>query len=189
LRRSIQSALAAPGGAEAFSLNRLTWYHDRFLRHGGAYPDPLFRLFRPEAVSVEDSGAHSGFVPHGRTGRLRGDLLHFTYANFFNQLEKLNDYAQRGSDDLRAAGKKGGVAAGLGHGLWRFFFMYGLKRGFLDGRAGFLMAAHASFYTFLKYVRVNEGSWGEALYRARGPAGDASRQGRRDGENGAEVQI
>ncbi|MDR2727184.1 MAG: glycosyltransferase family 2 protein, partial [Deltaproteobacteria bacterium] len=35
-----------------------------------------------------------------------------------------------------------------------------LKCGFLDGRAGFINAAHGSFYAFLKYMRVGEGSWG-----------------------------
>ena len=38
--------------------------------------------------------------------------------------------------------------------------MYVRKMGLLDGRAGFLMAAHTSFYTFLKYVRIHEGGWG-----------------------------
>jgi glycosyltransferase involved in cell wall biosynthesis len=192
LRESIRNALAAPGEAGAFSLNRLTWYYDRFLRHGGAYPDRLFRLFRPEALSIEESGGHPQFVPRGKTGRLQGDLLHFTYASFQNQLEKLNVYAQRGSAALQAEGKKGGVMAGLGHGLWRFFSMYCLRLGFLDGRAGFLMAAHTAFYTFLKYARVNEGSWGESLYRdgAAAATGDPARwRGRRDGETDAGIQI
>ena len=174
LAHSIQNALASPGDRTAFSMPRRTWYFDRFLRHGGSYPDRLFRLFRPESIRIQESGAHQQFRPSGPYGDLEGDLLHYTYANFFNQMDKLNDYAQRGARDLERKGKRGGIAAGLGHGLWRFFSMYILKRGFLDGRAGFLMATHTAFYTFLKYIRINEGTWGAPYTAGLPPAEHAA---------------
>lgn len=161
LRASILQAITAPGENTAFSMPRRTWYFDRFLKHGGCYPDRLFRLFRPEAIQIDNQGAHQKFVPRGSFGTLSGDLLHYTYSSFANQLEKLNDYAERGARDLEARGKRGGVLRGLIHGTWRFLDMYVLRLGLLDGRAGFLMAAHTSFYTFLKYVRIHEGSWGK----------------------------
>ena len=174
LAHSIQNALASPGDRTAFSMPRRTWYFDRFLRHGGSYPDRLFRLFRPESIRIQESGAHQQFRPSGPYGDLEDDLLHYTYANFFNQMDKLNDYAQRGARDLERKGKRGGIAAGLGHGLWRFFSMYILKRGFLDGRAGFLMATHTAFYTFLKYIRINEGTWGAPYTAGLPPAEHAA---------------
>ena len=174
LAHSIQNALASPCDRTAFSMPRRTWYFDRFLRHGGSYPDRLFRLFRPESIRIQESGAHQQFRPSGPYGDLEGDLLHYTYANFFNQMDKLNDYAQRGARDLERKGKRGGIAAGLGHGLWRFFSMYILKRGFLDGRAGFLMATHTAFYTFLKYIRINEGTWGAPYTAGLPPAEHAA---------------
>lgn len=160
LRDSILEAIAAPGDKTAFSMPRRTWYFDRFLKHGGCYPDRLFRLFRPDAIRIENNGAHQKFVPAGSYGDLSGDMLHYTYCSFMNQLEKLNDYAERGARDLEAKGRNGGVLVGLVHGTWRFIDMYFRKLGVLDGRAGFLMAAHTSFYTFLKYVRIHEGGWG-----------------------------
>ncbi len=160
LRKSILAALENPGDKTSFSMPRLTWYFDGFLRHGGCYPDRLFRLFTPKGVRIENSGAHQKFVPTGPYGELQGDMIHYTYESFRNQLDKLNDYAERGARDLEAKGKKGGVMRGLGHGTWRFVDMYFRKLGLLDGRAGFLMAAHTAFYTFLKYVRIHEGGWG-----------------------------
>lgn len=174
LAESIRNALASPGDRTAFSMPRRTWYFDRFLRHGGSYPDRLFRLFRPESIRIQENGAHQQFRPSGPSGDLEGDLLHYTYADFFNQLEKLNDYARRGARDLERKGKRGGVVAGLGHGLWRFISMYVMKRGFLDGRAGFLMAAHTAFYTFLKYIRINEGTWGAPYTAGLPPAEHAA---------------
>lgn len=166
LRESILQAIANPGDNTSYSMPRRTWYFDRFLRHGGSYPDRLFRLFRPNAIQVDNRGAHQKFVPKGPSGALKGDLLHYTYSSFRNQLEKLNDYAERGARDLEAHGRRGGVIRGLIHGTWRFLDMYVRKLGFLDGRAGFLMAAHTSFYTFLKYVRIHEGAWGKPYNHA-----------------------
>ena len=160
LKADILAALASPGDKTAFSMPRRTWYFDRFLKHGGCYPDRLFRLFLPDAIRIDNNGAHQKFVPAGPYGELSGDMLHYTYCSFQNQLEKLNDYAERGARDLEARGRKGGVLVGLLHGTWRFIDMYIRKLGLLDGRAGFLMAAHTSFYTFLKYVRIHEGGWG-----------------------------
>ncbi|WP_294488705.1 glycosyltransferase family 2 protein [uncultured Mailhella sp.] len=174
LKKSILAALENPGDKSAFSMPRRTWYFDRFLKHGGCYPDRLFRLFRPDAIRIENSGAHQKFVPAGPWGDLDGDMLHYTYCSFQNQLDKLNDYAERGARDLEAQGRKGGVLVGLGHGLWRFVDMYVRKLGLLDGRAGFLMAAHTAFYTFLKYVRIHEGGWG-APYDHGLPEADDSR--------------
>jgi hypothetical protein len=160
LQLSIQNALAAPGDCTAFSMPRRTWYFDRFLYHGGSYPDRLYRLFRPGGIQINNHGAHQQFTPVGPSGKLDGDILHYTYCSFMNQLDKLNDYAERGARDLETHGKKGGILAGLLHGTWRFADMYFRKLGLLDGKAGFLMAAHTSFYTFIKYIRIHEGSWG-----------------------------
>ncbi len=161
LRESILQAITDPGEKTSYSMSRRTWYFDRFLRYGGSYPDRLFRLFRPEAIQVENRGAHQKFVPKGSSGELKGDLLHYTYSSFSNQLEKLNDYAERGARDMEAHGRQGGVLLGFIHGIWRFLDMYFRKLGLLDGRAGLLMALHTSFYTFLKYVRIHEGTWGK----------------------------
>ncbi len=166
LRESILNAIDSPGAATAFSMRGLTWYYDRFLRHGGSYPDRLFRLFRPDSIQIDTHGAHQKFVPSEPIGHLKGNLYHFTYASFRNQLDKLNDYAERGAHDLEAKGRQGGICAALFHAAWRFTDMYLLRMGFRDGKAGFLMAVHTSFYTFLKYIRIHEGDWGYTSIRS-----------------------
>ena len=39
---------------------------------------------------------------------------------------------------------------------WRFFYMYVVRRGFLDGRAGFMLARLGAHFTFMKYARLGE---------------------------------
>lgn len=160
LRASILSATQGSDAPDGFFVPRCSWYYDRFMRHSGWYPDRLLRCFRVGTMNVHVSGAHYSFHPHGKTGQLQGDILHYPYANFRQHLDKINDYAQKGADDLEAKGRRGGLARAIAHGLGRFARIYLLKQGFLDGRAGFINAIHGAMYAFVKYLRIDEGNWG-----------------------------
>lgn len=160
LRGSIEAALADPGEHAGFYTSRSTWYFDRFMKHSGWYPDWLLRVFNKDRMALSASGAHYHFRPEGPTRNLDGDILHYSYRNFFDHLDKINYYAQKGAEDLRAKGRRGGVTPAITHGLGRFFKLYALKKGFLDGRAGFINACAGAFYAFQKYVRIEEkGDW------------------------------
>jgi Glycosyltransferases involved in cell wall biogenesis len=151
----------------AFSVGRKSWYFDRFMEHGGWYPDHILRVFRAGFVEFYQD-AHIHYRPLGRhehlgpkKGQAGGmEIIHYPYIGFFHQLTKLNSYAQQGADAIKATHGRGGIWRGIGHGFARFLRIYLIKRGFLDGRAGFLAAVHGSFYAFLKYARVLESSWG-----------------------------
>ena len=151
----------------AFSVGRKSWYFDRFMKHGGWYPDHILRVFRTGFVEFYQD-AHIHYRPMGSHEHLGGpgvEIIHYPYSGFTHQLTKLNSYAEQGAEAMRARGKRGGILRGIGHGFARFFRIYIQKRGFLDGKAGFLAACHGSFYAFLKYVRVLDASWGAPFDR------------------------
>lgn len=164
IRQSILDASQADNGPAkppvAFSVSRRSWYFDRFMKHGGWYPDHILRVFKTGHVTFSQD-AHIHYHPKGPSAHTnKGEIIHYPYTGFDHQLAKLNVYANQGAEALKASGKKGGVIRGIGHAIARFFRIYILKAGFLDGRAGFLAAAHGSFYAFCKYVRVLDASWG-----------------------------
>ncbi len=158
---SIRELLADPPDLAGCYVNRRSFYFDRFLKHSGWYPDWLLRVFRPGRMQVTASGAHYSFHPQGPTRRLEGEIVHYPYASFREHLEKINYYAEAGAKALRDKGAKGGLAAGLAHGGFRFFKLYLLKLGLLDGRAGFINAAAGAFYAYQKHLRAaEEQPWG-----------------------------
>lgn len=163
LRSKVIEAIAqAPEDMAAYQLSRRSFYFDRFLKHSGWYPDWLSRVFRPALLDVHVSGAHYSFHPKGRTRKLTGgDIVHYPYSNFREHMDKINSYAQQAADEMKQRGKSGGLTKAIAHGAFRFFKLYGLKLGVLDGRAGFINALAGSYYAFQKYVRVEEKSdWG-----------------------------
>lgn len=169
LAEAVRAAIrAAPDNADndiaappvAFSVARRSWYFDRFMKHGGWYPDHILRVFKTGRVTFSQD-AHIHYHPKGPSAHIgTGEIIHYPYTGFCHQLAKLNVYAEQGAEALKAQGKPGGILRGIGHAMARFLRIYILKAGFLDGRAGFLAAAHGSFYAFLKYVRVLDASWG-----------------------------
>ena len=160
LRASIQAALADPDATDGFYTPRSSFYFNRFMKHSGWYPDYLLRVFRADRMEVSASGAHYHFTPLGPTRKLAGDIIHHPYRNFREHMDKINSYAQQGADDLRAKGRKGGLLRAIVHAKIRFIKLYLLKLGFLDGRAGFINALAGFYYTFQKYIRIEEsGDW------------------------------
>ena len=64
--------------------------------------------------------------------------------------------AQVAAEEMHARGKRGGLLKAFLHAKARFIKILFLKRGFMDGRAGWVLAFNAFFYTFQKYIRLTE---------------------------------
>jgi glycosyltransferase involved in cell wall biosynthesis len=163
LKADLTAALAEPGDAGGFYCNRLSFYLDRFIRHSGWCPDLLLRAFRLDSVEIAGTLPHEEFKPTGRTRRLRGDIIHYPYADLAEHVAKINAYTQTGAEELKKRGKSATVGGAVSRGAWKFVRTYVLKRGFLDGRAGFVLAVHSAFYAFQKYLRL------AAMDRPEGP--------------------
>jgi hypothetical protein len=92
----------------------------------------------------------------GRSATLQGALQHYTYRSFAAYLERLERYTARGAADLRRAGVRPSVAALVLRPPARFFRMYFLQLGFLDGLWGLALCTLAAFSVWIKYARLYE---------------------------------
>ncbi|PLZ01480.1 glycosyltransferase family 2 protein [Burkholderia sp. WAC0059] len=157
LAASIRATLAAPG-ADVYALDRLSSFCGQWIRHGGWYPDWIPRLFRRGAARFSDDLVHERLVFDGAAKRLTGKLLHYSYEDVDTVLHKLAAYADAGARQRAAAGGRGSFGKALARGAWAFVRTYLLRAGFLDGRAGFMIAvfnAETVYYRFLKLALLN----------------------------------
>ena len=83
---------------------------------------------------------------------LQGDLLHYTYQNIHHYLVKSAGYAKAWADQREKAGKKATLWQGISHAVGCFVKMYVIRLGFLDGKAGLLLAMLSAHSTFVKYA-------------------------------------
>jgi glycosyltransferase involved in cell wall biosynthesis len=153
LAEEVQSAVQRTDAPDAFSLPRLSSYCGQFMRHGGWYPDRVVRVFRRGKARFSDDIVHESVQVQGAIGQLQQDLLHISYRSLDDVLEKMNRYSSAGAEKLAVRGRRSSLATALGKSLWAFVRTYVLRRGFLDGRLGFVLAcgiAHETWYRYLK---------------------------------------
>ena len=154
LAASIQQAVAGESMHAGYELSRLSNFCGQWMRHGDWYPDRVLRLFRREVGCFSNDLVHERLIVDGRIGRLDGELLHHSMPTLEGALDKMNRYSTGRAEDKRAAGSSGGLASALSHGAWAFLRCYVLRRGFLDGRLGFVLAVYVAENTYYRYLKM-----------------------------------
>jgi glycosyltransferase involved in cell wall biosynthesis len=152
LAASIRDAIHAPQ-ADVYALDRMSSFCGHWIRHSGWYPDWVPRLFRRGAARFSDDLVHERLIFATPAARVAGKLLHYSYEDFETVLRKLDAYSSAGARQRLAAGERSSLGQALARGVWAFVRTYVLRGGFLDGRAGFMIAAYNAqtvYYRFLK---------------------------------------
>jgi len=145
-----------PHGFEAYSMPRLNLYCGRWLRHGDWYPDRKTRLWRRGSARWGGKDPHDKLIVQGETGKLKGDLKHYSMDDLEHHVRKALGYGTIFANQHPAGGA---VIGPLGLWLrpaWRFLRGYVIRRGFLDGWQGFAVARMIAFETFIRYAKVRE---------------------------------
>ncbi|KDM90661.1 glycosyltransferase family 2 protein [Photobacterium galatheae] len=152
LKAEIQATITANPTGIAYKLNRLSDAFGKTIRYSGWSPDWVIRLYRREETQYNDALVHEKVVTDNLTLKpLNGRLLHFTYDNLHHYINKTTKYLKAWTDE-REGRKKAGLGTALLHAFASFLKMYVLKRGFLDGRHGFILAWLSMHSTFVKYI-------------------------------------
>jgi glycosyltransferase involved in cell wall biosynthesis len=172
LRAAIEQALERPeDGVAAFELARKTFYAGRFIEHSGWWPEWRVRLFDRTRGRWTGEDPHDRVAVDGRVDRLAGALHHYAYRDLEHHLDKVNRYTTTMARGLLERGARFSWLDLVVRPPARFLRMYVLRRGFLDGGRGFVLASVGAFYVFLKYAKLWERS------RAARSGGEAPARG------------
>jgi glycosyltransferase involved in cell wall biosynthesis len=153
LAAEIQAILAMPQTAAAYEIPRKSWYCGRFIEHAGWAPDYVTRLVRRGSAKFSDDLVHERLLVSGVTGRLKTPLLHYSFRDFSQVLNKIDLYSTLSARQRYARGQHSSIGKAVLHGLAAFIRTYFFKRGFLDGGHGLALAisnAEGSYYRYLK---------------------------------------
>ncbi|WP_249344350.1 glycosyltransferase family 2 protein [Marinomonas sp. CT5] len=154
LKKSILEAVAQNKDKTAYSINRKSWVFGRFIEHSGWYPDRVTRLYKVKEGHYSDDLVHEKVLlaENVKLESLKGDLTHYTYDDLQHYLVKSASYAKLSADQKEKRGKKTSLSNASLHAFACFIKMYLIKRGFLDGKQGFLLAVLSAHSTFVKYA-------------------------------------
>lgn len=158
LREEIMALVTDARAADGYAVRRQNMFLGRVIRHGGLYPDWQIRLFRRGRARFGERAVHESVTVEGPVGRLQGHLVHRSYEGVADFIDRANRYSSLAAEQMVREGRR--VRAGdlLLRPLGRFLSMYVVKRGFLDGRRGLLLATLYAYYVFMRSAKLWEGT-------------------------------
>jgi glycosyltransferase involved in cell wall biosynthesis len=156
----------------AFSVSRVVFFENRWVRYGDWYPDLLPRLFHKEKGHFEGGRVHERLVIDGETEILEAELYHHTYQDWEDQKKRVARYAELWARDAGERGKKASALAPFTHAGWRILRSFLLKAGFKGGRFGWKLACAQGRETYLKYKALHAWEKGGQRPEVRGQASD-----------------
>jgi len=165
LAAEIQATLVRDPPQAGFRMPRVTWHLGRWIRTTDWYPDSQLRLYHRSRANWPPRRVHESVAAAGEVGRLRHELQHFAYRDLRHHFETMDRYTTLAADEMRAAGRRAGFLDLSLHPLAAFLRNYLLRRGCLDGAAGFIISSMNAYYVFLKFAKL----WACEAGRAQRP--------------------
>ncbi len=152
------SRLVPPNEYTVYRIARKNFLGNKQIRYGEWASDAPIRLFNKKTVQWNHDAVHEQLKlpPGSKVEKIGGSLLHYTIKDLADYAQKTTRYAMLGASLYYHRGKKAGFIKRRISPGFAFFSNYILKRGFLDGKEGYLIAKMTAFYTFLKYQRLYE---------------------------------
>lgn len=161
-------------GTDAYRVPSKLMFFGKWLRYAGMYPGYQVRLGHRERLRFKQVGhGQRGDVPFERTGTFEVPYLHYSFSRGMVQwFHKHVRYAKDEAQEIIKSGNSSNqsvknsrlhflkaIAYGVpvsSRPLFRFFYTFFWKRGFLDGRYGFLYALMLAIYEGMTAIFVLE---------------------------------
>lgn len=139
-----------------YRVPRKSFFGGAWVRHCGWYPDETVRLFRKDRCRFDDREVHEAVRCDGQTGKLKENLLHYTYRDTSDYVSRMNRYSSLAALEIRKEGRRVSGIDLAARPLFAFLKTFVIRGGFLDGRLGLKISVLYAYYTFYKYVKAWE---------------------------------
>lgn len=155
--RSEIAALKASGpsaDASGYSMPRVVFYENTWIRFSDWYPDVLVRLFRKDKARFAGAHVHERLEIHGPVLPLTGEIHHHSFKDEADYRARMDHYSTLWAQGARAAGRHAGPLAPITHAAARFLRSYLIKGGWKGGALGFRLARLQAAEVALKYRKL-----------------------------------
>ncbi len=114
-------------------------------------------LFRKGSKIWGPQRVHPKITLSGKRGmNLRNRLTHFYCSDIKDLFRKLNSYSDAKAQDLVSEHSKEGFLKNIRRIFSRFWKCFFLRKGFKEGKIGFLIAVVACLYPLISYLKFKE---------------------------------
>jgi glycosyltransferase involved in cell wall biosynthesis len=152
----IATVLNQNSPTEAYWIYRENYFLNQKINHSGWNKDKVVRLIRRHC-RYNNNQVHEEIETKGlKVDLLKNRLEHYTYVSLDHFIDKLQRYATWAAIDYEPKTPKVGIWQLYFKPVFRFFKHYIWQKGFLDGRAGLIIAFLMAFGVFLRYAKLYE---------------------------------
>ena len=139
----------------AFNIKRVSYYLKKRIQYSGWQTDYPLRLFNKKYGNFNDTSVHESVVMDSKNAStIQALLYHYPFQSISSHISKINLYTQLGAQKLFDKGKRSTLIYAVLSGIVKFIKMYLIKKGFLDGKEGFILAILSGFSSTLKYFKL-----------------------------------
>jgi glycosyltransferase involved in cell wall biosynthesis len=156
LAAEIRSLLASNPDHAGYRVPRVTYHLGRWIRTTDFYPDFQTRLYDRRHARWHGKYVHESVQVDGEAGRLGHELLHYSYRDLRDHIDRINRYSTLAARQMLENGRRAGVVDLLIHPPAAFLRNYILRKGILDGTAGLTLSILNSYAVFLKFAKLWE---------------------------------
>ena len=141
--------------SEVYSITRENYYKKQVVKHCWG-KDIIVRLYNKTLTSFTDKKVHESILSDVFTiVNISQEVKHYPYSTITDFIVKLDRYSTIFAED-NVGKKNSSPLKAFFNGLFSFFKTYFLKRGFLDGYAGLVIAFSHMATNFYKYIKLYE---------------------------------
>ena len=153
LAKEIERMVHPCAGINGYFVHRKSFIFGREFKFSGTQDDWQMRLFRKKKARFVRP-VHETVEIQGNTGRLKCELLHYSYSSLADYMRKFHSYTSMEAGSRFDESFRNAYANILARPIFRFLRLYLWKQGFRDGFQGLLFSALSSFYDFVLFWKL-----------------------------------
>lgn len=143
------------------ALARKNLYNGEWIKACGWYPDYVWRIFNKNFTAFNDHFVHESvkIPPNAEKIYLKSGVKHYAFKDIESIITKMNRYTSFSADEKFKKGKKTSFFGAIARFHLTFFRDYFLRKGFLYGYKGFIIAllnAEGAFYRYAKLYELHK---------------------------------
>lgn len=154
LKKEIDLILSPNCSKNGFKIKRKFFLGNRWIKHGGYYPDYQLRLFKNNiGAHCSKRAIHESYNVPGEIRILNNPLEHYAYNDLNSYEMSLKKYAELASKEIK---NKQFYIPTL-RAFWSFLYRYFFRLGLLEGELGYKLTKIYSNYVYQKYDLAKNG--------------------------------
>lgn len=157
LKDEVIDTIQQPDAKDAYLFYRKFMFKDKELHFSGWQTDKIFRLFKKDkAHYTTERLVHEKLTVDGEIGKLKNKLIHYSYTDYESYMKKMESYGKFKAKEAFSKGIRPNFLSAALHPLYKFLYTFVIRRGFLDGRKGYIICALNAYSVTVRYRELKK---------------------------------